>query len=180
MRPGVTVAVPYSVAPTRSRAVRVALTGAIVAGVAIGWLACAVSRGAIATSEWPACAGVLGAYGLAMLGATAMLRWLGIPAVGAAALSVTLGLFWLSWPVWLSAVLTDLTVRVLVPLSPVLAINGEFDRPNAKTHRMKRELANFQAVVLPGKSHLTAIMAGYIPREYIDTLVRFINDNDRP
>jgi pimeloyl-ACP methyl ester carboxylesterase len=63
---------------------------------------------------------------------------------------------------------------------PVLAINGEFDRPNAKTHRMKRELANFQAVVLPGKSHLTAIMAGYIPREYIDTLVRFINDNDRP
>jgi pimeloyl-ACP methyl ester carboxylesterase len=63
---------------------------------------------------------------------------------------------------------------------PVLAINGEFDRPNAKTHRMKRELANFQSVVLPGKSHLTAIMAGYIPQQYIDTLVRFINENDRP
>jgi pimeloyl-ACP methyl ester carboxylesterase len=63
---------------------------------------------------------------------------------------------------------------------PVLAINGEFDRPNAKTHRMKRELANFTAVVLPGKSHLTAIMAGYIPQLYIDSLVNFINDNDRP
>jgi pimeloyl-ACP methyl ester carboxylesterase len=63
---------------------------------------------------------------------------------------------------------------------PVLAINGEFDRPNAKTHRMKRELANFTAVVLPGKSHLTAIMAGYIPQLYIDSLVSFINDNDRP
>ncbi len=61
---------------------------------------------------------------------------------------------------------------------PVLAINGQFDGPNAKTHRMKRELANFTAVVLPGKSHLTAIMAGYIPKLYIDSLVKFINDND--
>ncbi|HEV8000339.1 MAG TPA: alpha/beta hydrolase, partial [Planctomycetaceae bacterium] len=46
---------------------------------------------------------------------------------------------------------------------PVLAINGEFDKPNNKTHRMQRELVNFKAVVLPGKSHLTAIMPGYIP-----------------
>lgn len=61
---------------------------------------------------------------------------------------------------------------------PVLAINGEFDRPNAKTHRMQRELPNFQAVVLPGKSHLTAIMAGYIPPLYVDSLVEFINQND--
>lgn len=62
---------------------------------------------------------------------------------------------------------------------PVLAINGQFDGPNAKTHRMQRELANFKAVVLPGKSHLTAIMAGYIPRQYIDSLVAFINSNDK-
>ncbi len=61
---------------------------------------------------------------------------------------------------------------------PVLAINGEFDGPNAKTHRMKRELADFRAVVLPGKSHLTAIMAGYIPPEYVDELVKFIDAND--
>jgi pimeloyl-ACP methyl ester carboxylesterase len=62
---------------------------------------------------------------------------------------------------------------------PVLAINGQFDRPHARTHRMKRELANFRAVVLPGKSHLTAIMAGYIPHEYIDELVKFIDENDQ-
>jgi pimeloyl-ACP methyl ester carboxylesterase len=61
---------------------------------------------------------------------------------------------------------------------PVLAINGEFDRPNAKTHRMQRELANFTSVVLPGKSHLSAIVAGSIPPLYIDTLVQFINSND--
>ena len=62
---------------------------------------------------------------------------------------------------------------------PVLAINGEFDAPNAKTHRMQRELANFKSVVLPGKSHLTAIMAGYIPPQYIESLVAFIDANDK-
>ncbi len=61
---------------------------------------------------------------------------------------------------------------------PVLAINGEFDRPNAKTVRMSRELSNFTNVVLPGKSHLTAIMAAYMPKEYIESLVKFINAND--
>src|SRR5262249_61479841 len=61
---------------------------------------------------------------------------------------------------------------------PMLAINGEFDRPNAKTTRLAREVKNFTNVVLPGKSHLTAIMAGYIPKEYLDSLVKFINAND--
>jgi pimeloyl-ACP methyl ester carboxylesterase len=61
---------------------------------------------------------------------------------------------------------------------PMLAINGEFDRPNAKTTRMAREVKNFTNVVLPGKSHLTAIMAGYMPQEYLDSLLKFINAND--
>ncbi|HVU86050.1 MAG TPA: alpha/beta hydrolase [Pirellulales bacterium] len=69
----------------------------------------------------------------------------------------------------------DLTIVTV----PVLAINGEFDGPNAKTARMQRELKNFKGVVLPGKSHLTAIMAGYIPREYIDELVAFLDANDK-
>ncbi len=68
----------------------------------------------------------------------------------------------------------DLT-RIAIP---VLAINGEFDRPIAKTHRMQRELKNFRGVVLPGKSHLTAIMAGYIPELYLTSLVEFIRGND--
>ncbi len=61
---------------------------------------------------------------------------------------------------------------------PMLAINGEFDRPNAKTTRMAREVKNFTNVVLPGKSHLTAIMNGYMPKEYPESLVKFINAND--
>ncbi|MFY9557576.1 MAG: alpha/beta hydrolase, partial [Blastocatellia bacterium] len=62
---------------------------------------------------------------------------------------------------------------------PMLAINGEFDRPNAKTTRMTREVKNFTNVVLPGRSHLTAIMAGYMPKEYPESLVKFINANDQ-
>ncbi|HUE12826.1 MAG TPA: hypothetical protein VMR25_01570 [Planctomycetaceae bacterium] len=45
--------------------------------------------------------------------------------------------------------------------------------------RLGGELAHFESVVLPGKSHLTAIMAGYIPPEYIASLVAFIDANDK-
>jgi pimeloyl-ACP methyl ester carboxylesterase len=61
---------------------------------------------------------------------------------------------------------------------PVLAINGEYDRPFAKTHRLWRELRDFTNVVLPGKSHLTAIVAGSMPPEYLEATVRFIDAND--
>ncbi len=67
--------------------------------------------------------------------------------------------------------LTKLTI-------PILAINGEFDRPNAKTHRLWREARNFTNVVLPGKSHLTAIAAPYIPKEYVESVVAFVNAHD--
>ncbi len=61
---------------------------------------------------------------------------------------------------------------------PVLAINGEYDRPFAKTHRMWRELNDFTSVVLPGKSHLTAIVAETMPPEYLSATLRFVNSND--
>ena len=61
---------------------------------------------------------------------------------------------------------------------PVLAINGEFDRPYAKTFRMWRELDDFTNVIRPGKSHLTAIAAPFMPKEYTESLVRFIDAND--
>ena len=61
---------------------------------------------------------------------------------------------------------------------PVLAINGEYDGPFSKTHRLWRELRDFTNVVLPGKSHLTAIVAGSMPPEYLRAVVRFIDSND--
>ena len=57
---------------------------------------------------------------------------------------------------------------------PVLAVNGEFDGWRAKTHRMWRELPNFTNVVLPGKGHLSAVMAGFIPQAYIDAMVTHV------
>jgi pimeloyl-ACP methyl ester carboxylesterase len=61
---------------------------------------------------------------------------------------------------------------------PVLAVNGEYDRPYAKTHRLWRELTNFTNVVLPGKGHLSAVMRGFIPQQYIDAMVDFITVNN--
>lgn len=61
---------------------------------------------------------------------------------------------------------------------PVIAINGEHDRPYAKTHRLWRELPNFTNVVLPGKGHLSAVMKDFIPQQYIDAMVAFITTNN--
>ncbi len=68
--------------------------------------------------------------------------------------------------------LTKLTI-------PVLAVNGSFDNPYRKTHRLWREARVFQNVILPGKTHLTAIAAGAPPsQEYVDAIARFINMYD--
>ena len=69
----------------------------------------------------------------------------------------------------------------LLDLRVELACNGlfgELDRPYAKTHRLWRELANFTNVILPGKGHLSAVMKGFIPQQYIDVMVAFITAND--
>ncbi len=62
---------------------------------------------------------------------------------------------------------------------PVLAINGQFDSPHAKTQRMSRELKNFSNVILPAKNHMGAIaVGGPMPQQYIDSLIDFIDAND--
>jgi len=62
---------------------------------------------------------------------------------------------------------------------PIIAINGAFDSPHAKTHRLWREANVFQNVILPGKTHLTAIaVGGPMPPQYADTLSRFIDTFD--
>jgi pimeloyl-ACP methyl ester carboxylesterase len=62
---------------------------------------------------------------------------------------------------------------------PVLAVNGSFDNPYRKTHRLWREVQTFQNVILPGRTHLTAIAAGATPsQQYIDAIARFIEMYD--
>ncbi|MQA90813.1 MAG: alpha/beta fold hydrolase [Gemmatimonas sp.] len=63
---------------------------------------------------------------------------------------------------------------------PVIAINGEFDSPYAKTMRLWRELEVFENVILPGLNHMTAIMVGGpMPQQYIDSMVGFIDTYDQ-
>lgn len=62
---------------------------------------------------------------------------------------------------------------------PVIAINGEFDRPYSKSHRMWRELKNFTNVVLPGRNHMTAVAVGApMDETYVREMVKFINAHD--
>lgn len=62
---------------------------------------------------------------------------------------------------------------------PILAVNGSFDNPYRKTHRFWREARTFQNVILPGKTHLTAIAAGAAPsQQYIDAIAKFIDAYD--
>lgn len=62
---------------------------------------------------------------------------------------------------------------------PILAVNGSFDSPYAKTQRLWREARVFQNVILDGKTHLTAISTNGAPPLYIESMVRFIDAFDR-
>ncbi len=53
---------------------------------------------------------------------------------------------------------------------PVLAIVGEYDSPNRWTHRMARELAHFEKVVLPKRGHLRSVESS----TYNQVAARFI------
>ena len=64
---------------------------------------------------------------------------------------------------------------------PILAVNGSFDNPHAKTQRLWREARIFQNVILEGKTHLTAIATGErTPKLYIESITKFIDAYDRP
>ena len=57
---------------------------------------------------------------------------------------------------------------------PVLAINGEFDNPIAKTTRMQREIADFRNVVLLERGHMDAI----VDPKYVQELSDFLDSSD--
>jgi pimeloyl-ACP methyl ester carboxylesterase len=58
---------------------------------------------------------------------------------------------------------------------PVLQIVGSFDNPNARTHRIKRELKAAQVVIVPNATHGSA----HLDPVYTPTLVKFIDAHDR-
>ena len=64
----------------------------------------------------------------------------------------------------------DLT-KILIP---VLAILGEYDRPNRNSQRMARELRDFRLVVIPGETHGSA----HFNPKYTEALVGFVRSHD--
>lgn len=62
---------------------------------------------------------------------------------------------------------------------PILAVNGAFDSPYAKTQRIWREAPLFQNVILAGKTHLTAISSAGAPPLYIEAITHFIDAYDK-
>ena len=63
---------------------------------------------------------------------------------------------------------------------PILAVNGSFDNPHAKTQRLWREARVFQNVILEGRTHLTAIATGErTPKLYIESITKFVDAYDR-
>jgi pimeloyl-ACP methyl ester carboxylesterase len=62
---------------------------------------------------------------------------------------------------------------------PILAVNGSFDNPYAKTQRLWREAPLLQNVILAGKTHLTAISSNGAPPLYIEAIPTFIDAYDK-
>lgn len=83
-------------------------------------------------SEWLAVAGVLIAFPLALAGISLMLRHLRFTSAAAAALSVTLGIVWITWPVWASRTwegrASESTIERLAPYHPGMLIDGQLAR----------------------------------------------------
>lgn len=57
---------------------------------------------------------------------------------------------------------------------PVLAIVGEYDGPNRRTHRMQREIADFQRVILEGENHGSS----HFNPLYTEAMVEFVREHD--
>jgi len=97
---------------------------ALAAGVFIVWIFAAH----IEIDSIVRCALVLLAYLLALTGIVSLLVRLRIQPVLAAAMTVVLGLAWLTWPVWLSRALPSsggqFFVHLAAPVHPLFAING--------------------------------------------------------
>jgi pimeloyl-ACP methyl ester carboxylesterase len=61
---------------------------------------------------------------------------------------------------------------------PVLAIVGEYDGHKSRTHRLWRELRNFQSIMLPERGHLDSYYPGVIHEDYLIGLETFIDSHD--
>ena len=115
--------VPPMVLCERSMPRQGLVASAVNDAVAIVWLVAAL-RSEATLSQWLRCYLILAAFTFALWACARALRALRIDAVPASAITITLALLWLTWPVWLARALTPDVVDWLTPAHPPMAING--------------------------------------------------------
>ena len=69
----------------------------------------------------------------------------------------------------------DREIDLLKVKVPVAAIVGGFDNPNARTHRIKREIKGAEITVIPKETHGSV----HLNPVYTTTLVKFIDGHDK-
>ena len=69
----------------------------------------------------------------------------------------------------------DREIDLLKVKVPVAAIVGGYDNPNARTHRIKREIKGAQITVIPKETHGSV----HLNPVYTTTLVKFIDAHDK-
>jgi hypothetical protein len=121
-----TLLVPPLTAREASIAKRVLVPILVTGGTAVVWLT--AWGDLLSLPQWLACCATLLTYSLALGGICSLLLTFRFhPAIAGATVTM-LGLLWLTWPVWLSAVLLrssgDAWIAWLVPAHPLFAING--------------------------------------------------------
>jgi hypothetical protein len=121
---------PLTVADERLGDRMIALAG-VTLPIAVAWLI-GTFKSQTYIGEWAACCALLITYGLALAGVSAALRVVRLPALAAAALTVTLGLAWMTWPIWLSRAwdgeASAAGVARLVVCHPGMAVNRQVIR----------------------------------------------------
>jgi hypothetical protein len=84
-------------------------------------------------TEWLAACAILIAYAIALAGLSVAFRLTIRSAIPSAALTVIIGLAWLTWPIWASSTwsggASEVAVARKIAVHPGLAINGQLSRP---------------------------------------------------
>ena len=122
------VLAPPLVLAYRQRIEQLIVVASIVDGVGVVWLV-AMFRSDVTFAQWLAAYVLIAACVLAAMGVAVALERL-IGAISASAATITVSLAWLTWPIWLSVWINSSAVvhaiDWLVPIHPLLAMNGLF------------------------------------------------------
>jgi hypothetical protein len=108
-----TLSIPPFASSARDRWSAFFVAGAAIDGVALALLAC-VFAGRMTFIQFLACYSVLAAYGLALM---TLARTIRMP------LTIVLAFAWLTWPLWLTPLISGPVAAWLTPAHPLLAIN---------------------------------------------------------